>query len=371
MQKKASWGWIIVLLVIASLAVAPAFGDQVATKGKPGGGTKPERISHTARQERPIQLGTSGGSVVDLANGYCCSGTLGALVQDAAGTQYVLSNTHVFAGDSALGGNGLFASVGDPINQPGFVDVSCQNISADYVASLTYWMPLIPGAVTPVDAAIAEVIPGAVDPAGRILEIGTIAADPVAAYLTQQVKKSGRTSGLTTGKVAGLNATVTVQYEDECAGNPFVTTFEGQILVTPGKFLKAGDSGSLLVEKKSTNPAAVGLLFAGSSQVAIANPIQDVLAFLGVSMVGVETAGASGAAPLAAAVANASNVKNRHASRLASLPKAVGHAVGVANGKPVIMLLVEQLTPEVQQAAPVALDNVPVEIWEVGRIVAY
>jgi len=52
------------------------------------------------------------------------------------------------------------------------------------------------------------------------------------------------------------------------------------------KFLNSGDSGSLMVEDVTTNPRAVGLLFAGSSTDAIANPIDEVLAFLGATMVG-------------------------------------------------------------------------------------
>ena len=52
------------------------------------------------------------------------------------------------------------------------------------------------------------------------------------------------------------------------------------------KFLKSGDSGSLMVEDVTNNPRAVGLLFAGSSSYAIANPIDDVLSFLNASMVG-------------------------------------------------------------------------------------
>src|SRR5215204_2158964 len=80
---------------------------------------KPSRggADHKARQARPILLGVSGGNAHDLANGYCCSGTLGAVVRDGAGKQYILSNTHVFAGDWVNGGNGTVASKDDEINQ--------------------------------------------------------------------------------------------------------------------------------------------------------------------------------------------------------------------------------------------------------------
>ena len=41
-----------------------------------------------------------------------------------------------------------------------------------------------------------------------------------------------------------------------------------------------------MVEDVTTNPKAVGLLFAGSNLYAIANPINEVLSFLGGTMVG-------------------------------------------------------------------------------------
>ncbi len=78
-------------------------------------------------------------------------------------------------------------------------------------------------------------------------------------------------------------------YENECAGgSAFTKTFTGQILVknTGSRFLAGGDSGSLMVEDVTTNPRAVGLLFAGSSSIAVANPISQVLTFLGATMVG-------------------------------------------------------------------------------------
>jgi hypothetical protein len=37
-------------------------------------------MGNTAKQTPPIWLSTSGGWAYDLANGYCCGGTLGALV---------------------------------------------------------------------------------------------------------------------------------------------------------------------------------------------------------------------------------------------------------------------------------------------------
>jgi hypothetical protein len=255
-------------------------GKIVAMKG--GG------VSHTALQTPPIQLGTSGGNVNDIANGYCCSGTLGALVQKG-GTQYILSNSHVFAGDVVSGGNGRVATIGDDVNQPGLVDNGCRASGTNLVADLSSLSTLYPPASTPnVDCAIAQVRAGMVRTDGAILEIGTISATTVAAALNQAVKKSGRTTGLTRSSISGLNATVNVGYETECAGTSFTKTFTGQILVTNrgSRFLNSGDSGSLMVEDVTTNPRAVGLLYAGSSSIAVANPINDDLAHLGATMVG-------------------------------------------------------------------------------------
>src|SRR5713226_3879610 len=64
---------------------------------------------------------------------------------------------------------------------------------------------------------------------------------------------------------------------DVSYGSGKTARFVNQIIVSPGSFLAAGDSGSLMVEDVATAPRAVGLLFAGSSSVAIANPIQPFL----------------------------------------------------------------------------------------------
>jgi hypothetical protein len=133
-------------------------------------------------------------------------------------------------------------------------------------------------------------VPGMVDATGKILEIGTISQTTVAAALRQKVKKSGRTTGLTQSSVSGLNATISVTYENECAGGTaFTKTFTGQIVVksSPSKpFISPGDSGSLMVDNLRVNPHAVGLLYASSSTTAIAQPIGEVLTFLGATMVG-------------------------------------------------------------------------------------
>src|SRR5258705_9182232 len=127
---------------------------------------------------------------------------------------------------------------------------------------------------------------------GAILEIGTISRQTVGASLNQTVKKSGRTTGLSRSKVNGLNATISVTYDNECAGGTaFTKVFTGQIVIanSGSSFLNSGDSGSLMVEDVTTSPHAVGLLYAGSSTSAIANPIGQVLQFVGSKLGGTAT----------------------------------------------------------------------------------
>ena len=261
--------------------ITEAVGRIVAMKGGGGGGADPKVI-----QTPPVKMGTSGGWRYDLANGYCCGGTLGSLIQIGS-TKYVLSNYHVLYADIVNGGNGRVASAGDPVIQPGLIDVGCNANNAQNVATLVNNGGSLPGAN--VDAGIAAIISGMVDQTGAILNVGTISSSTVAASLSQAVKKMGRTTGLSRSSVNGLNASVSVAYENECAGgSAFTKTFTGQIFINNrgSKFLAGGDSGSLMVEDVTTNPRAVGLLYAGSSSLAVANPIGHVLNHYNATMVG-------------------------------------------------------------------------------------
>ena len=127
-------------------------------------------------------------------------------------------------------------------------------------------MRLNPQATNLIDAALARPVnPG--DLRDDILVIGTVSGT-VEASLGMAVRKSGRTTAFTTGEVIVLDATVSVSY-----GTNRTAQFDGQIVTGP--MSQGGDSGSLLVAGDSQ--AAVGLLFAGSNQSTIHNPIQAVL----------------------------------------------------------------------------------------------
>jgi hypothetical protein len=237
---------------------------------------------------RPVPGGVSIGHYLITA------GTLGCMVRDRSSNErLILSNNHVLA-------NSNQGRPGDPILQPGVADHG--NVASDTVAQLIRFIPISftiedptcglaqgvvgvsnklaqilgsshrlkafkqnPQALNQVDAAVARPEVG-VEFLDEILEIGVIGG-VTPAKLGMRVRKSGRTSGFTTGQVTILDATVDVTYGDN------VARFEGQIITTG--MSAPGDSGSLLVADDAL--LAVGLLFAGSEQVTIYNPIQTVL----------------------------------------------------------------------------------------------
>jgi hypothetical protein len=258
-------------------------------KGQGGGGGG----GGQAIQTPPVKMGTSGGWRYDLANGYCCGGTFGSLVQKG-GTQYILTNYHVLYADIVSGGNSRVATAGDPVIQPGLIDVNCSATTANNVGTLVSNGGSLPMNGNAVDVGIAQVTPGMVDPSGAILNVGTIGATTLNPSIGLAVKKMGRTTGLTRSSISAINGSFSIQYENECAGgNSFVQSYSNQIVITNVRcgFQNSGDSGSLLLEDATTNPRAVGLCFAGSSQctqqsIAIANPINAVLSYLGATMVG-------------------------------------------------------------------------------------
>lgn len=196
------------------------------------------------------------------------AGTFGAVVTDDAGALYILSNNHVLADENRL-------PLGDPIFQPGLLDGG--RLNKDRIAELTRFVPLDPNGDNVVDAAIAR----ALDPSDltrNILFIGP-PAGVSAAQFDMIVHKFGRTTSYTAGRVTSLNTDVVVAYD---IGSVF---FAEQIIIrslTEQPFSRPGDSGSLILERRSNN--AIGLLFAGSDSHTVANHIQAVLDALAVRL---------------------------------------------------------------------------------------
>lgn len=240
---------------------------------------------------------------VSIGHYQISAGTLGCVVRDrATGDRLILSNNHVLANSNS-------AQVGDPIIQPGGADGG--TVTNDLIARLERFCPIDfgtspgsdcgiasayvdignaiagllgsrhrvtvlqtnPQAVNLVDAAVARPINDD-DVLDEILHIGEVSGT-VEGTLGMQVRKSGRTTGYTTGVITTIEATVSVNY-----GLGQVATFENQFVAGP--MSEGGDSGSLVVALDSQ--AAVGLLFAGSAQSTIFNPIEAVLDCLDVEI---------------------------------------------------------------------------------------
>lgn len=235
--------------------------------GKPGGGGG---VSFTSRANRPVPVGYSVGNYLE-----CASGTFGCRVL-RGGQVYALSNNHVFARQNA-------GSPGEIVGQPGLYDnkPQCSGFYADTIGSLADFVPVQPGtnANNTVDAAIVSSTTAMISNSTPAGFYGIPDATTVQAAVGMAIQKVGRTTGLTTGSITGINATVTLAY----AGAN--TRFVDQILTSSG-FSKSGDSGSLIV----TNDAAanpVALLFAGNRQgYTWGNEIQNVLSALNITIDG-------------------------------------------------------------------------------------
>lgn len=218
---------------------------------------------------RPVPIGVSVAN-----NSFCAAGTIGAIVEKG-GQKYILSNNHVLARENQ-------AAIGEPIVQPGRYDNKpkcADNLATDKVAELSEFVTLkFDGTDNTVDAAIARLTTTDFTCSTLPSFYGFPGSSTVTATVGLAIKKVGRTSVLTTGRVNAVNATINVNY-----GSSGVARFVGQI-VTSGHFSKAGDSGSLVVTDDGNNNP-VGLLFAGTSNgVTILNPIGDVLSDLNVSI---------------------------------------------------------------------------------------
>jgi len=219
------------------------------------------------------------------------AGTLGGIALKNG--RKILSNNHVLA-DSNRG------KIGDVIYQPGPYDIGggndngggpCPfaraaaaplNLIARTARSKTRLKPYRPqqdefliahleefipinftGGYNKVDCALATPISNDIV-LDTILDIGKISlfGDVVIGDI---VRKSGRTTGLTTETVQAIDAIVRIGY-----GGGLEAIFENQI--TTKDMLLGGDSGSWLIH----NNTLVGLCFAGSNQISIHNHASDV-----------------------------------------------------------------------------------------------
>jgi hypothetical protein len=240
----------------------------------------------------PVPTGVSVGHPAITA------GTIATRVTDGTNV-FILSNNHVLA-------NVNQAAIGDPILQPGVYDGGVN--PDDAIANLSDFEPIKFCTVkwflykcvqtNTIDAAIAsstsselgfstpagewDSIPGYGAPSSSLHpaygDPGVIGDENLAELLGVPVQKYGRTTGLTTGSINAINATVDVCYDSSCTK---IARFTDQLIITPGTFSGGGDSGSLVVDSQKR---PVGLLFAGSDTQTIINRIDLVLNRFGVTI---------------------------------------------------------------------------------------
>lgn len=341
-------------------------------------------------QSLPLQFGVTGGNSQDFTTNSCCIGTLGSL-WNFNGQQYILSNSHVLA----RSGQGI---AGEAINQPG---AAACFATPNAVANLSFQSALQPTptsqgiAESNVDAALALIVPGAVDTTGAILDLGVpgqtgIASAPPSATLElpslgMQVAKTGRTTGLTCSNLTVINSSISIDYAAFCGGPTlFTSIFVGQLAFSGGaSFSAAGDAGSLIVDTSNARPIA--LLVGGNGDLTIAHPIGDVVnAFASharppviPSIVGgadhlvscqpmAAAPGASQVAPLSATVRSLSvqertrtqNVREAHASLMMRDPAIQGVEVGASEDAPGQGVLVVRVSSAPRAPVPAVIDGV-------------
>lgn len=215
---------------------------------------------------------------ISIGHHQITAGTFGAVIYgDFPQGMALLSNNHIFAN----GSNGIdkLARVGDPIFQPGPFDGGCKN---DVIAQLFDFVPYQWISVKDyqngkrptanlMDAAIATPI-DIRQIKNNVFGLGEINGnlDPIPGMI---VMKSGRSTGITRGKVISIHNTLYLE------DNERAFLFEEQFATSP--MSDNGDSGSLIMNQ---NGKAVGLLFAGSARITYATPINNILKHFNASM---------------------------------------------------------------------------------------
>ncbi|WP_257040461.1 S1 family peptidase [Streptomyces sp. TLI_55] len=233
------------------------------------------------RRMRPSPSGFSVGNVRVTA------GTLGSVVYDflpgasvdppgpGLGTPakfYILSNNHVLADSNR-------AQLGSPILQPGTFDGGTD--PADRIATLDRFIPIQFAPQIPVDRHnnVVDCALGSVEFQDATRE-QYFSGAPRAwrrkanVAVGDLVKKTGRTTNISFGRIIATDATIDVNY-----GTAGTARFKDQVLTTT--ISAGGDSGSLVT---SLDNVATGLLFAGSSVVTVVNHIENVRALLRVEI---------------------------------------------------------------------------------------
>jgi hypothetical protein len=227
-------------------------------------------IEVVVREIGPIVSAAHGGDSTGAARGRQPSGTYGCLVEDHS-RKYGLSCDHVI-GD--LAGQAL----GDPVWSPGKARGGTSN-SRIGVFGRGSGVVLSSSASNKVDGALITLDKPSVHPQSISGILGAPAGVNHSISFGDTLKKFGVATGVTSGQFSYI-VTMNVPYSGGRA------RFVDQIGIDGGGvvFADAGDSGAVVLDDSN---AVVGLLFAAAPQscLGFANPISDVEAVLGVTVV--------------------------------------------------------------------------------------
>jgi hypothetical protein len=229
------------------------------------------RVSPFVSSLRTYQYFSRGG--LSASNSFFPVGTMTIGVRDRNNPRirYALSCNHVFG----RMGNAL---PGETILQPSVLDGGTSN---QVLAYFSRSAPLAFDGSSPgiVDGSIALCTHRL--PVASVQGIGAVTRVRTEASLKsgEWVRKVGRTSGLTYGRILATGATLRVNYSGLGFSNREVL-FHRQIVTTGmGAY---GDSGSLLLDSKGRG---IGMLFSGnSSGNTVFNPLETVLMVLKVTL---------------------------------------------------------------------------------------
>lgn len=220
-----------------------------------------------AGKKRPAPGGYSVGHLKVTA------GSIGLPLVRKDGLDMLLTNTHIAAPHYAAE-----VKQGDAIVQPGIYDYG--DPATDRIGALFSWIPIEADKDNQVDGALVHTLPGLVD--FRIEGSPQVYERIGAPSLGQMVIKTGRTTGLTRGKVTAIDMAVLVRYTDT-----LMPLFTGQIEIEPESphpaYILGGDSGSITLSEDGRE--AIGLNFAGSAGTGFANRMDRVQELLGFEIV--------------------------------------------------------------------------------------
>lgn len=230
-------------------------------------------VSEERRGEvRPVVGGTSLSAYVTKgAQIYAYAGTLGMVTYD----DKILSNAHVIAMSPETS---EFLDIGTSIIQPGTLDGG--RPPDQQVGQLEAYIPIDfdPDAENYADAAIGSIDVGINGSAGeQFCEEGNYWVEGwTEVSIGDTVRKSGRTSGVTTGEVTHTNVSVVVDYDGKSA------YFVDQIAVAQENwsFAGPGDSGSAV----DRDGEFVGLVFAGSEDFVVICKAEHIIGGLGIAV---------------------------------------------------------------------------------------